>query len=133
MTDLSPVSKRGEQPNVGRDNLCLEGVTDLSHTKETLTKERKKPTVSPELERSFEAFWTAYPNKKGKKKAFDKWKKLAPDNGLTEQIMEGLSKVKRSRQWTKDDGQFIPHPVTWLNGERWNDEGEATTTRAMDF
>ena len=27
-----------------------------------------------------------------------------------------------SADWTKDDGQFIPHASTWLNGKRWEDE-----------
>ena len=30
-----------------------------------------------------------------------------------------------SAQWRKDDGQFIPHPRTWLNQGRWKDEGVA--------
>jgi hypothetical protein len=29
---------------------------------------------------------------------------------------------KNSQQWTKDGGQFIPMPATWLNGRRWEDE-----------
>jgi hypothetical protein len=29
---------------------------------------------------------------------------------------------KNSQQWTKDNGQFIPMPATWLNGRRWEDE-----------
>jgi hypothetical protein len=37
-------------------------------------------------------------------------------------ILAGLEKAKQSRQWMKDGGAFIPHPTTWLNGERWNDE-----------
>uniref|UniRef100_A0A2G7T8I6 Uncharacterized protein n=1 Tax=Chryseobacterium sp. B5 TaxID=2050562 RepID=A0A2G7T8I6_9FLAO len=27
-----------------------------------------------------------------------------------------------STQWLRDDGQFIPHPATWLNAGRWDDE-----------
>ena len=25
-------------------------------------------------------------------------------------------------QWNRDNGQFIPHPATWLNQRRWEDE-----------
>jgi DNA replication protein DnaC len=39
--------------------------------------------------------------------------------------MNSLNKYKKSPQWTKDGGQFIPHAATWLNQERWNDELEA--------
>jgi len=24
--------------------------------------------------------------------------------------------------WTKEGGKFIPHPATWINGRRWEDE-----------
>ena len=37
--------------------------------------------------------------------------------------MESLEKHKRSDQWTKDGGQFVPHPATWLNQKRW--QGDA--------
>jgi DNA replication protein DnaC len=33
-----------------------------------------------------------------------------------------LEKQKVSTEWLKDGGQFIPHPATWLNGRRWEDE-----------
>jgi len=29
---------------------------------------------------------------------------------------------KRSRQWVESDGKYIPHPATWLNQGRWDDE-----------
>jgi len=35
-----------------------------------------------------------------------------------------IERQKSSRQWTKDDGQYIPNPSTWLNQERWEDEPE---------
>ena len=25
--------------------------------------------------------------------------------------------------WLKDDGRFVPHMATWLNGDGWLDEG----------
>lgn len=38
--------------------------------------------------------------------------------------MNGLKQQITSEQWKKDGGQFIPHPTTWLNGDRWEDEVE---------
>jgi len=40
-----------------------------------------------------------------------------------------LEVQKRSPQWKKDGGQYIPHPVTWIHGERWKDE---TTSSEVD-
>jgi hypothetical protein len=71
---------------------------------------------------SFDSFWEIYPRKTGKKKALASWMKIAPDEQLTETICTAIEKQKKSDQWTRDGGQFIPHPATWLNGERWNDE-----------
>ena len=36
--------------------------------------------------------------------------------------MNAIEQQKESAQWSKDNGQFIPHPTTWLNGKRWEDE-----------
>ena len=39
-----------------------------------------------------------------------------------EVLLTAIEKQKESAQWSKDNGQFIPHPTTWLNGRRWEDE-----------
>ena len=42
---------------------------------------------------------------------------------------------KQSAQWTKDNGQYIPNPATWLNQGRWEDvlDAPATSTAAPAF
>ena len=84
-------------------------------------KEEGKVKVISE---NFEKFWAEYPKKIGKKKAQQVFINLNPN---LEVVLSGLAKWKESKQWTKDDGQFIPHPTTWLNQERWNDEIEVKT------
>lgn len=78
-------------------------------------------------EADFELFWAAYPKKVGKqaaKKAFDRVK--AP----VETLLTALERQKRSDQWSRDAGQYIPNPSTWLNQGRWEDElPEANTAR----
>lgn len=70
----------------------------------------------------FAKFWRLYPRKTDKAKAQKAWAKLDPGQPLFDEIMQGLAKHCASRDWTKDDGQFIPHPTTWLKGRRWEDE-----------
>ncbi|WP_346399944.1 Pyocin large subunit-like protein [Pseudomonas syringae] len=70
----------------------------------------------------FPKFWKLYPNKKGKAAAEKAWKKLKVTDDLFTLIAQGLAKQCASLAWTKDGGQFIPHPATWLNGKRWEDE-----------
>ena len=70
----------------------------------------------------FDRFYAAYPRKQGKSKAMDAFKKLSPDEALLNAMLSALEVQKTSAQWTKDGGQFIPHPATWLNQRRWEDE-----------
>ena len=70
----------------------------------------------------FDIFWSAYPKKKSKGQAKKTWKKLNPDEMLLDRILASIETAKKSKQWKKDDGEFIPHPSTWLNAEGWEDE-----------
>lgn len=76
----------------------------------------------------FARFWIAYPRKVGKTDALKAFMKLAPDEALTVTMIDAVRRHATSRDWQKDSGQFIPHPSTWLNGRRWEDEigGDAT-------
>lgn len=80
-----------------------------------------KPPEKP----GFSAFWAAYPRKDGKKDALKAWNRLAPGAGELEEILSALGRQRASPQWTKEGGQFIPLPATWLNGRRWEDRGLA--------
>lgn len=69
---------------------------------------------------NFETFWKEYPRKIGKGAALKAWKRNGiPDLDI---LLTALSKQKKSKQW--EDSQFIPHPATWLNQGRWEDETE---------
>jgi hypothetical protein len=70
----------------------------------------------------FDSFWQAYPNKKAKNAATKAFAKIKPDAELLTQMLAALKAHGASEAWRKDDGKFIPHPATWLNGCRWHDE-----------
>lgn len=77
------------------------------------------PPKSPSTGDAFERFWSVYPRKIGKqsaKRAFERVK--AP----LETLVTAVERQKCSDQWTQNNGQFIPHPATWLNQGRWDDE-----------
>lgn len=69
---------------------------------------------------AFDAFWSAYPKKVGKGAAEKAFSKLSP--ALLPQMLSAIDTQKKSDQWKKDGGQFIPNPATWLNQRRWEDE-----------
>lgn len=74
------------------------------------------------LTERFEQFWKAYPRKVGKGAALKVWVKLKPSEELLVRMLKAVEQQKRTAQWQRDSGQFIPHPSTWLNQERWEDE-----------
>jgi hypothetical protein len=86
-----------------------------------------KPYIYP-----FEEFWTAYPKKKAKEEARKAWSKLKPDEDLGKAILQAVESAKRSPDWTKDKGKYIPYPATYLNGKRWEDERNDTDGAAAD-
>jgi len=89
------------------------------------------PYSPPKGDNHFEVFWKAYPNKKGKKAALRAWGK-AKDRPPIEVMLKALDVQKMSTSWKKEDGQYIPHPATWLNQGRWGDEIEANIHEAKN-
>jgi hypothetical protein len=81
----------------------------------------KKPPIVPH---DFDLFWKSYPKKIGKVAALKSWKKN--NHPSVEKIITAIEIQKSSEQWKKDGGQFIPHPATWLNQGRWDDETAQT-------
>ena len=74
-----------------------------------------------QLER-FNQFWFEYPKKKAKLAAMRVWARLKPDEELFDEIMWGLRRARASMEWKREGGRFIPHPATFLNQGRWEDE-----------
>lgn len=72
----------------------------------------------------FEEFWKAFPKKASKGAALKAWNKLRPEKELREKIMAAIERAKKSEQWNRENGRFIPYPATWLNAQGWEDELE---------
>lgn len=72
----------------------------------------------------FERFWKEYPKKVGKDKCLNWFKNKSRNitEDLVNQMIQALEVWKKSEQWVKDNGQYIPNPYTWLNRGGWNDE-----------
>lgn len=90
------------------------------------------PPLPPKGENDgFEKFWIEYPRKTARATALKSWKKIKPDAEMQETILSALEQHKKTEQWTRDKGQFIPHPATWLNQCRWQDELESTVPQPV--
>jgi hypothetical protein len=69
----------------------------------------------------FAAFWAAYPRRVGKdaaRKAFDRRR----SDVTLDAVLAALALQTASQQWQRDGGRYVPHPATWLNQGRWQDE-----------
>ena len=99
---------------------------NVSETPQIQTQIQKKEKSNKKEKTVFEEFWLAYPKKVSKGaavKAFDKAMK-------TTDLKTLLAGIARSR-WK--DPEFIPHPATWLNQERWLDEPDVPPPQADNF
>jgi hypothetical protein len=104
--------------NLKSENLISENLT-LKKTNIKETNTRRKQLDKSQPDEDFEAFWKTYPRKIGKgstKVAFEK----ALRKASYEEIMSGC--VSYAESGNLPEMQFIPHPTTWLNQERWADD-----------
>lgn len=85
-------------------------------------KEVRDKDMRKKQEKWFEFFWERYPKKVDKKKARQKFEKIVDDKETLAEIVNGVEKHKRSTQWQRNGGQYVPYPTTFLNGQRWKDE-----------
>ncbi|MGR3218905.1 MAG: hypothetical protein ACUZ8H_03685 [Candidatus Anammoxibacter sp.] len=113
----------------------------------TLTKKRHSNTTisntniyTQYLAEQFKIFINQYPKKKSPKEAEVAWGQLwngdknkykagKLDNEFMQNILTAVKNQMNSREWTEDDGQYIPYPASWLRGHRWQDETESQTDK----
>lgn len=68
------------------------------------------------IDRSFETFWKLYPIKSGKAKCEKKWTNIS--NADKDKIMSTINEFLNYKPFAT---YSLPYPLTYLNGERWND------------
>jgi hypothetical protein len=95
----------------------------LLNTESPLPQSGAKTTrLSGDVSRRFDLFWKAYPKKKSKGDAEKAFRAINPNEQLLETMISTIEQAKTSEQWTKDEGQYIPYPATWLRAKGWEDE-----------
>lgn len=95
--------------------------TKLQSRKPAKVLRHKAYAYSPE----FETFWSAYPRRVGKGAAWRAWMAQKPPG--MDVLLPSIDRAKKTEQWARDGGQYIPHPATWINGRRWEDEATTIT------
>jgi len=98
-----------------RSNEKAQNVT----TREEKRREENKEQEHVQRAARFKEFWEAYPSKKGKKPAREKWQAKKLDELADTIIADVKARAEQDRSWR--DG-FVPNPATYLHQERWTDE-----------
>lgn len=107
--------------------------SDAQGGREGKGREGDTRDASREEPPGFASFWQIWPaggRKGGKGKCLEVWlkAKLEPH---AEQILAHVEALKLSAGWTKQSGEFIPAPLVYLNGRRW-EGAEASEVSAQD-
>lgn len=92
---------------------------ELSVTK-TVTREEKR-REEKEIPPGFARFWSAWPKserKEAKGICLKSWLK-ASGEAIADTIVADVERRKTAPAWTKDNGQFIPAPLVYLNNRKW--------------
>jgi hypothetical protein len=95
------------------------------------------------LDDLFERWWKHYPKPAGKRAARAEWAKLKPPptEAAVDQWIQALERQRRSTQWLKDNGDYIPDPERYIKKGRMFDEetllpslteSDARTISALD-
>lgn len=77
-----------------------------------------------ETDGGFSSFWSACPKKVAKPKALKAFKTAKVNSELLDIILKDIESRKTGDDWQKDGGKFIPHPASYLNAKRWEDEND---------
>lgn len=118
--------KKSNSPKNGTCNSPKNGTLKQSQKRyseskrKNLKEEPNNPPKSPKggCER-FEDFWSIYPIKKAKDSCLNKWQREKLDLIADEIIAKLDMQILNDRAWIEG---FIPNPLTYLNGKRWQDE-----------
>jgi len=82
------------------------------------TNNHKPITNNQEYIDRFDIFWKQYPRKVARPNAIKAWLKIKPDDVVLKKMLDAINQQGLSSK----EIQFVPHPATWLNAKRWEDE-----------
>lgn len=96
------------------------------------SQKEKKPPISPKGNslyecKHFQIFWSAYPKRKGKKRAWRAWLKITNPAETIKAILEALAWQSSEKEWVKENRLYMPMPEQYLNGQRWEDEKQKSS------
>lgn len=104
------------------DNWTKRSVVATEQVPLEYNKKRIQHSKEPLNNGYFNTLWASYPKRVGRGAAENSFKKINPGEDLFKKIVSAVELAKKSEQWKKENGQFIPHLSTFLNQKRWEDD-----------
>lgn len=104
----------------------------LQHRDKDYKTIRPKTTIQKTYSSEFLEFYSAYPRKTKRDKAAKAFEQAIKKTTLGV-ILKAIEDFKKTKDWQKDGGVWIPYPATWLNDERWTDSIEIEDTQSWEY
>lgn len=102
------------------DDLRAEVYADLLQYMEQYRRmHRRLRDAQMDCEGEFAQFWAAYPKKKKKQMAREKYRRHCYGKVPLEKQLETIAAYRRTEEWANG---FIPDPTTWINNRMWDDD-----------
>lgn len=121
--DVSPWHSRGVTDDESREVspvIPLRHVTDDESYTEPSVEPSEESSLVVEVVDEFEMFWARYPRRVAKPAAVRAWSKLSREDRV--HVLDSIDAQVDYWARTVTDMRFIPHPATWLNQRRFDDE-----------
>ena len=127
-TKMSEAGKRSAErrsTKVEENSTHVEPMLNLPSTKVepvfNREEERREEERRENVSEHFEVFWKAFPRKTDKARAKRSFLRLT-------KAEQELAVSNIQRLYSETPAQFIPHPSTYLNGKRWEDQAIQRTS-----
>lgn len=85
----------------------------------SLSKERSSASQTTPYSEEFEKFWSVFPRKSSKRKAFTAWQRAVVRAGGNEELISGAA---RYREDPNREDRYTKQGESWLNGDCWLDD-----------
>ncbi len=109
--------RKGEEDLSCTSSLRSEVHSSVPRSKPTSVSGKSKYNYSD----TFETFWSKYPRKVAKPRAFEMWSRALGRGVTAEQMTKGADFYARQVVKLGTEAQFVRHPATWINDNGWED------------
>ena len=105
---------------------CIQNMDTNNH----ITNNHITKPILRSIELGFKEFWDVYPRKVGRANAEKAFSKASQSVGV-DKILDAVRPYAKSV--SHKEKKFIPHPATWLNQGRWDDDIEIEQNNNIDY